>query len=211
MVDTQVFRLEAQSIEQAAELIPRTFSCDPLFTYLLPPTDDSRLRKLKEISIYILRYSYAKGVIYTTAEPMKGIAAWTPPSGGNSFNLFELVELLQAGFLTLPFQLGLETLWRQFQLSSEILLWAQRPRKEPHWYLSVLGVAPEYQRQGIGSALLQPILAQADSQGLPCYLDTFVERNLQFYGKQGFEVVTTIDLPISGLRYWIMKREPRRS
>ena len=33
---------------------------------------------------------------------------------------------------------------------------------EPHWYLEVLSVRPEYQRQGLGSRLVRPIIERAD-------------------------------------------------
>lgn len=35
----------------------------------------------------------------------------------------------------------------------------------------ILAVAPDAQRRGIGKALLEPILAEADRQGLPTYLE----------------------------------------
>lgn len=78
---------------------------------------------------------------------------------------------------------------------------------QQHWYLAFLGVAPNYQGQGVGSALLQPILKQADSEGLPCYLKTFTEKNTYFYRKHGFETIKTVDLPSINVRLWTMKRE----
>lgn len=48
------------------------------------------------------------------------------------------------------------------------------PGKFPR-YLFMLGISPAYQRQGIGSLLLQPIIKQADKAGLPCYLETSTE------------------------------------
>lgn len=60
---------------------------------------------------------------------------------------------------------------------------------QQHWYLAILGVAPAYQSQGIGGSLLQPLLNQADSTGLPCYLETSTEGGIRFYQRHGFEVV----------------------
>jgi MFS family permease len=53
--------------------------------------------------------------------------------------------------------------------------------RKPHWYLWLLGVDPDRQGQGVGSALLAPILARADAEGLPCALETLTERNVWFY------------------------------
>ena len=57
------------------------------------------------------------------------------------------------------------------------------------WYLALLGVDHDMQGQGVGSCILQPILARADAEQHPCYLET-VE-------------------PRSGLRFWTFRREPQ--
>jgi ribosomal protein S18 acetylase RimI-like enzyme len=78
-----------------------------------------------------------------------------------------------------------------------------------HWYLTVLGVEPERQNQGIGGALMQPLLARADAEGLPCYLETLSERNLLFYRRNGFEVTFSGEVPDGGPMAWAMVRQPR--
>ena len=60
---------------------------------------------------------------------------------------------------------------------------------EPHWYLAVLGTDPSFQRTGAGTALLEPVLARVDAEGLPAYLETQKEANLAWYGRFGFDVV----------------------
>lgn len=58
----------------------------------------------------------------------------------------------------------------------------------PHWYLVVLSVRPRSQRQGLGSRLVEPVLRQADRDGLPCHLETSDPANVPFYERFGFEV-----------------------
>ena len=60
---------------------------------------------------------------------------------------------------------------------------------EPHWYLEVLSVRPEHQRQGLGSRLVTPILERADRDHVPCDLETADPDNVAFYRRFGFEVV----------------------
>ena len=60
---------------------------------------------------------------------------------------------------------------------------------EPHWYLEVLSVRPEHQRQGLGSRLVTPILERADRDGLACYLETADPDNVDFYQRFGFDIV----------------------
>jgi hypothetical protein len=47
--------------------------------------------------------------------------------------------------------------------------------------------------------LLRPALARADAEGVPCYLETQNVRNVRFYRKQGFRVVSDGEVPGHGL------------
>jgi ribosomal protein S18 acetylase RimI-like enzyme len=57
-----------------------------------------------------------------------------------------------------------------------------------YWYLVVLGVRPEAQRQGHGTALIEPVLARADRDGVDCRLETADPANVAYYRRFGFEV-----------------------
>ena len=81
--------------------------------------------------------------------------------------------------------------------------------EEPHWYLAVVGTEPRLQHQGIGSALLAPVLERCDRDFVPAYLESSREDNVAFYQRLGFEVTTPIDLPGGGPRVWPMWRDPR--
>ena len=81
--------------------------------------------------------------------------------------------------------------------------------KRPHWYLWVLGVDPSSQGQGIGGKLIEPVLARSDDEGVPCYLETQLERNVAFYERRGFEIVWQGEVPQRELMLWTMIREPR--
>jgi predicted N-acetyltransferase YhbS len=80
---------------------------------------------------------------------------------------------------------------------------------ENSWYLSILGVSPKLQGRGLGSTLIKPTLKKADELEVPCYLETFSARNIQFYNRFGFSEVASHVEPITNSRYWIMLREPR--
>jgi len=85
----------------------------------------------------------------------------------------------------------------------------KRVMVRPHWYLWVLGVDPIHQGQGIGGRLMQPILAQADATGLPCYLQTQTEANVAFYQRHGFAIIAHEPVSAHGGPLWYMVREPR--
>jgi GNAT superfamily N-acetyltransferase len=58
---------------------------------------------------------------------------------------------------------------------------ASPPR--PHWFLLSMGTRPDRQRQGIGSAVLRPVLERAEV----ARLETSSRENLIFYATPGFE------------------------
>jgi GNAT superfamily N-acetyltransferase len=83
-----------------------------------------------------------------------------------------------------------------------------RHPKPPHWYLAVLGTDPDRQGEGIGTALMQPVLDECDRLEIPAYLETGTERNVAFYTRHGFKVTEEVQLP-KGPRVHLMWREPR--
>ena len=73
----------------------------------------------------------------------------------------------------------------------------------PHLRLDFFGVLPEAQGTGIGSRLIEHGHRTADAAGLPCYLETFTERNVAYYGRRGWDVIATYtvgdDVPVYAL------------
>ncbi|GAA2140602.1 GNAT family N-acetyltransferase [Glycomyces algeriensis] len=63
---------------------------------------------------------------------------------------------------------------------------ARHPVDEPHLYLAVMGVAPDRQGRGIGTALLRHRLEQADRDGIAAYLEASSPRSRDLYRKHGF-------------------------
>jgi predicted N-acetyltransferase YhbS len=85
---------------------------------------------------------------------------------------------------------------------------AHRPT-EPHRFLGTMGVLPHRQRQGLGSAVLQPVLDELDRTGIPACLETSALGNLEFYGRLGFTVVAHLDdLPAGAPETWVLWRPP---
>jgi GNAT superfamily N-acetyltransferase len=101
--------------------------------------------------------------------------------------------------------------WRRAPAVARGLLGLERdhPPRPEHFYLASLGVVPEEQGKGLGSRLLQPILAICDSDGIPAYLESSKESNIAFYARHGFRVTGELKLSRSGPTMWPMWREPR--
>ena len=73
----------------------------------------------------------------------------------------------------------------------------------PHLRLDFFGVLPAAQGAGIGSRLIEHGHRAADAAALPCYLETFTEANVAYYGRRGWDVIATYrvadDVPVYAL------------
>jgi len=79
---------------------------------------------------------------------------------------------------------------------------------EPHYYLEYIGVDPKYQGKGVGSALMQHMVDQADEAQVGCYLENANPRNLMFNQRFGFEVMQAKE--VIGVPAWFMWRQARK-
>ncbi len=204
-MSTEVVRLEISQIDAASKTLAYAFNNDPIFRYFASEQEQVRINAIELFAKTALRYSQPYNHIYTTTNELKGVAVWIPP---REYPLNDF-RLLQLGLYTLPFKLRLSRLGQFISLFLTIEKHHKQDLPQAHWYLFMLGVSPTYQSQGIGSLLLQPILDQADKEGLPCYLETSTEGGVRFYKRLGFEVVRTGGLPEADLKFWTMKRSPQ--
>lgn len=144
------------------------------------------------------------GRLVVWPDPSVGAAVWLLPA---QTAVHHVEAKAKAEFLTAA--LGAAG-WETYRRIIEFM----RPRAsavvaESAWYLSIVGVTPAAQGQGIGRRLLEPTLAEADGAGADCYLETFDRRNPGFYERLGFLAVASHGEPVTGATYTIMLRKPK--
>ncbi len=195
--------LAPDQIEQAADVLTRAFLNDPLNVYMLPDEGDRRRLCPVHFAAFV-KYGRLAGHVLTT-EALEGVAVWFPP--GRVEMQPELMD--EAGISELPSILGADAFARFMGFLEYLEPLHKRDVQPQHWYLLVIGVEPQRQSSGIGSTLLRSVLAQADAERVPCYLETTQPTNVPFYRKHGFEIVVEDVEPTSGLRFWTFRRDPR--
>ena len=99
------------------------------------------------------------------------------------------------------FRQGIRVTQRWGQVYNEL---AQKHPKEPHWYLSTLGIRPGFQRRGLASELLDHWLLEVDAARLGAYLETDHPDSLSFYLERGFRVCD--EFRLFGVPIWRMSR-----
>ncbi len=195
-----VIRLAPSQVKQASALLCRAFYHDPLVQYIVPD-EARRAHVLPSFYRIVVRYALRYGEVYTTPG-VEGAACWLKPRN-TTLSTWRLLRVA----LSAPLSFGLSEQRRNTIIARYTDGIHAHAVSGPHWYLWGLGVEPSRQHQGLGGQLIQPILARADRDGLPCYLETTNEANLPFYEKHGFTVVSDGVVPSTALRVWGMRRE----
>ena len=188
-------RATGHDVPHLAAALARAFGDDPVFAWAYG-TGPAAPRFTRRYFAIRLRQLLPQDEVWSV--PAVGAAAWAAPERWET-GARGLLEQLP----TLP---GLGR--RVIRVLRGMALLEKRHPRAPHWYLAHLGVDPVHQGEGLGSALMRPVLEGCDRDGVPAYLESSKERNIAFYARHGFRVTEEVRLP-GGPPVWLMWRDPR--
>ena len=182
-----VRRATGEDVAPMARTLARAFHDDPVFTWVMRG-DERRMTRLERgFELFMRRVWMEQEETYTTAS-VAGVAVWEKPGQwktGAGQQLALLPPMLRA----------------------IAALEARHPR-ELHYYLPFVGVDPEWQGRGLGSAVLSPVLELCDRHGVPAFLEASTPRNRALYERHGFAVSEEFKLGRTAPVQWRMWREP---
>ena len=205
--------IDPQELDKAVELAAASFQDSPSYVAIVDDAETRRayLRWLFEANYWLLLGTgCARGVFhgeelvmcYLLHTPdLRPIGAW---------------DMLRAGLLRGLFRFG----WGPTARMLQTLDWMEKAREAALGERGGGGVAkfervtvlPVLQGKGIGTRALLAALRETDARGLAVFLETQVERNVRFYSRLGFAVVSDDTCPVGGgYRSWMMLREPGAS
>ncbi|MEM0927780.1 MAG: GNAT family N-acetyltransferase [Pseudomonadota bacterium] len=182
--------------DQVTRVVARAFADDPVTLWVFggPETFQKALTVLMK-DIYLPRG-------FVTMVEGKAASMWLRPGASNELSLLALLRLIASSVPRAGFRPTLRALKAASRMD------ALKP-KDPFLYLFAIGVDPSAQGQGLGSLLIKDGLREADSQGVPAYLESSKEENIPLYRRHGFEVVKEIQLAAGSPNVWTMLREAR--
>jgi ribosomal protein S18 acetylase RimI-like enzyme len=206
MVDIATAMQEAGTVrkaraDEAAELaqtLARAFHEDPAMGWIFEDEAFRRERSPGNFELYLRRFWLEHDETFTTAS-VAGVCVWELPGKWKVSILRQLAAL--PALLRLDGRIAIRLLRAVTSLE------AGHP-DEPHYYLPMIGVDPDWQGRGLGSALLAPMLERCDREGVPAYLEASTPRNRELYKRHGFVVTEEFKLAKVGPPLWRMWRAP---
>jgi GNAT superfamily N-acetyltransferase len=185
-------------LPQVMRALARSFYDDPIFSWIAPD-NARRLNELEQgFGLFARRVWFPQDEAYTT-DRLIGGAFWMPP---DKWHLSLLSQLAMLPSMAIIIRRDLPRLMRILNTIE-----AKHPH-EKHYYLPIIGVAPEWQGRGFGAAIMRPILERCDRERIPAYLEASSPRNRALYERHDFAVVEEIRVKDSP-PLWRMWRDPR--
>ena len=184
-------RATAADLDRVADTLARAFADDAHVRASMPA--DRFEERLHALYALYASTTLALGELWV-AEDAAAVAMWQPPGGAPADPALEdrIAELLGDRF--------------EAYVAAAALGAAYRPQRE-HFYLAAMATAPERQGAGLGGAVLAPVLARCDADGLLAATDTSNATGVSFYERRGFAVTARYDEP-GGAPVWVLHRPP---
>jgi GNAT superfamily N-acetyltransferase len=192
-------RLDVRHATAAGATLGAAFHDDPLVRFIAP--DEARRRRVGPWYLgMVVQYGLRWGEVWGTRDA-SAVAVWLPPESGE----MRLGRMLRLGLARVPFRQGLSGSRRLLQALSATESF-HRTVHGPHWYLVAVGARAERRGEGLGAALVDVGTSRADAAGVPCYLETATQSNIDFYTRRGFVIIGQSE--VEGCTLSGMIREP---
>ena len=177
-----IAELSSQDLNKAISTILLAFAADPGARWF-SSTADSYIRNMSSYARIMARTSISNSSAICT-DNLSGVAIWLPP--GVTADEEAIAAALEPSENANTKDME--------ELSKQSKSYCP---DTPYWYLSMIGVDPKYQRQGLGKELMTHSCEILDSQGAPAYLESSNPENVSLYMRHGFEVLGSVQVGAS--------------
>jgi GNAT superfamily N-acetyltransferase len=195
-----VRRALAEESSAVAVMVAAAFAADPAWAFLFAEAYE-RLAHDFAATLFDVRVS--SGEVWVT-DDLAAVAMWDAPTRSAESQTY--AEGMWRRYRT---KAGPEV-YRRLVAYNDAVTAAAADTVGRCWYLGVLATHPQRRREGLASAVLAPVIEEADRHALPCCLETSTEANRRFYERRGFALAGDVLVP-GGPPTWWLRRAPTRS
>jgi GNAT superfamily N-acetyltransferase len=198
------YRLTEGDVAAAAATLAMAFANYPTFGLLFPDAVN-RASHIEHVMRFFLRCGLLRGEVLATSSKLEGISIWYRSPEASS----GLQTAIRAGALHLFLHLGWRSFMRFKMLGDIKQLHRVEAMSDRCALLDLIGVGPSHTGKGFATELLEAKLAQLDNERQSAYLETSDPRNIGYYSRFGFTVVSSYSF--QGIESFCMLRAPSTS
>ncbi|CAJ1494425.1 GNAT family N-acetyltransferase [[Mycobacterium] burgundiense] len=188
-MSTAIRAAVSADLASAAQLLAAAFD-DSDWTRWTIPADGYRER-LEQIQHLYLTHALEHGVVLVAEQPVRAVAAFVPPNVASpGEDMRRRLAELHGPRLTALAELALPD------------------PPAGSWTLATVGVAPDRQGTGLGTAAITAGLVLLDQRGEPVALETSDDRNVRLYRRLGFATFATTAIPDGPVVYSMHRPAP---
>lgn len=197
----KLYAIEKRDFEKTGHVFGQAFKDDPAFHDIFKDLDNSKRDAFFEGPA---RYCCRYGKAYASSPEIEGLAAWVH----SDYADMTPWRIIRSGLAISTKRVGMKTMLLMKPIFEPLEKARRHHMKGKNYsYLMTLGVAPQFQGKGSGAKLLRAVIEDCDHEGLPVYLETATEKNIEMYKRFGFRVLDKVDLPVINIPQWCMVRE----
>lgn len=192
-------------IPRLKALLADAFGDDPLLTWIFRAGSGFPRALDTYFQFALTEQCLPHDALFMSADAHAG-AVWLPPSGLGALRTppGQMLRMLP--------RLVRMTGWSRIPraIAAGEAMEKHHPPEPPHWYLFFIGVTSSARGKGLGSAILEATLAQADAEAMPAYLDNSNPKNTRLYERHGFRVVSEYRPRKDAPPLWGMWRDAKK-
>lgn len=178
MVEASIQPVAPTSLPRCLSTLTRAFQDDPIARWVFPDPAGYAAGFPAVVSAFA-RIACPRATTLQIGG-FAGTAVWLPPGAEPDDEALGRAVALGSDEARLPAVFGM------------LEQMAERHPTDPHWYLPFIGVTPECQGRGYGTALLDATVRTCDREGLPAYLEATSPANIALYRRHGFATLEPI-------------------
>ena len=200
-----LYQVQKKDITQAGAVLADAFQDDPVWAKAFAETAIDRQRIFFQSPV---RFGLKYGTVRSISDGLEGIIVWAMGDHADmtfwrAIRCGSIINMMKMGMGLAGRMLKMQTAFKPLEADRKANM-----QGRSHLYLMIVGVGPDYQRQGFGRRLIGAAIEESEKIGIPLYVETSTESIVGIYEKLGFSVIRRIMMPVINLPQWEMIREP---
>ena len=195
-----LYRLTKDDVGRGSTVLRDAFIDYPTFRYLFPEIND-RKKKLRHVMSFFLKCGLLHGEVIAPSKDIEGVSIWYKSMDLN----IGLNSLLKAGLISTIYSLNIKSFIRFKKLGDAKRINRDLLLDKEYYFLDVIGTDPSFEKKGYARLLIDTMLEKIDKERMSCFLETSNIKNINYYNKYGFILLSTYNH--DGLESYCMIRE----